>query len=639
MSDLNSAVFFTAIDRLSNTLSAMGERVLNFGKNAQETRKHISDLSERLVSFGERTALTAALISESASKLLGWSEALQEPVHDMQKSMATMAATTGFAGDQLEEIKHRAMEFAAVHLDFTTEEWVAGFTRLRGIFQDTGRAMHAEGIVSILRRFGVDSSAATRLLRLALANLHTDAAATGDKLTATIQAFGFAHEAMNQVAMTARPVGAEAPAANAFFSELLALNGEAQHLLSGGCGAMIFSSLIQGLEDANGKGKIALNSSHELVAALVQLRPQLTRTPTQNLDALAAMGLRGQLLRQLGHLDEVATKQQQMATHSGALSNTYATARANMADATQRRHQDWANVADALSGSALGIEATTIKVLTGAVAGLSTQIEHHSKLAGLAATALTGIGSAAYRGVQAIKYGVGLPAFESLALPFTYATEAVTGIVNATNLWTAAQWLLTASLSRTVLTIGGIMVVAAVLRRAAYSIYRAWNSVAAFFEKLWGKIRRTFASAVPWMENGGERMMKALGKGILSAVEWPVKAAQTLASKMGGVFHFHSSPAYGLLREVMLHFNLGRELARRTQPAGVVSAAARLVATAAPESAGVRGTLVIHYSPNITINSASVAAQDWVKAARDHGRELMRVIDEQMRRRARLNFA
>ena len=713
-------LLFSGVDRLSDTLSGIGQGLIDFGDRAQEAGEKLGSMGERMVGFGERLGLTAALASEGANKLHEWSDAIQEPAQDMQKTMATMAAMTGLGSDALDQLKQRAVAFAATHPGTTADEWVTGFIRMHGIFQGTAQAMHAEDITAMLKRLGVDNDATTKLIQVAWSNLRTDSATTGDQLTKAIQTFGLDPAAANQFATAVGRLGASA--AHAPFSEVLALTGEANRLLGGGRGASMFASMIQGLETAAAKGKATIDFSNGLVAALHQLKSQLSGTLTAKLADLAAMGLSGQgpqLLKLLDNLDEVAQKQKQIGDSSGALSKAYGTATANMADATQRLHQHWSNLADGLSSPALGIQARATDLLSDAVQDLSKRIENHSKIAAVAAIALTGLGGAAYHGVQALSArgtisifaGEGLQAaqwaikaldFESITLRFIYAKDAIAGIVSATNLWTGAQSLLNAALAPTALTIGAIVVAVAALAVAAYEIYEHWSAVKGFFVKLWDDVKVIFADAAEWMKNAGENLVKALGEGILAVAEWPVKAAESLAEKIGGFFHFHSPPAYGPLREAIVNFRFGEELAKHMKPAPAIAASigmaagiaaapmiyfpfAELVqpaasAVAAPHSpfgaaptriaaaasafflsfprvSDTRGipeaqtrdslrqprenhtqragiTINVNYSP--TINGG--APDDWIKAARQHADELMRIIDSKLNRRNRLEF-
>lgn len=422
--DLPFAVIFSGVNRLSNTLSNIGSGFSDVGSSAQTASAHLADFGERMVRVGEGMTIASALASEGANKLHEWGEALQEPAIDMQKNMATMAAMTGLAGDQLAAVKQRAVEFSSIHPGTTADEWVSGFTRMQGIFHDTQQAMKAEDITAMLKRLGVDNDAATKLIQVAWSNLRTDSATTGDQLTKAIQTVGLAPEAANQVATAVGRMGASAATAHAPFSEVIALTGEAQRLLGGGRGATMFVSMIEGLEKAANKGKATIDFSHGLIAALQQLKAQIAGTPMEKLAPLQEMGISNapQMLNLLNNLDEVAAKQKQIGNSSGALSKAHGIATANMADATARLHQNWSNLADAISTPALSIQARATNVMSDAISGLSRITEHHSKIAGEAAISLGLIGSAAYHGLNAMS---------SLGTSFIFLGYAQEGVAKA----------------------------------------------------------------------------------------------------------------------------------------------------------------------------------------------------------------
>jgi hypothetical protein len=59
----------------------------------------------------------------------------------------------------------------------------------------------------------------------------------------------------------------------------------------------------------------------------------------------------------------------------------------------------------------------------------------------------------------------------------------------------------------------------------AFAIYHWWGPISAFVERLWGNIRGIFSGVVDWLKTVGLDMMKSLGEGILSGIEYPFKAA------------------------------------------------------------------------------------------------------------------
>jgi hypothetical protein len=192
------------------------------------------------------------------------------------------------------------------------------------------------------------------------------------------------------------------------------------------------------------------------------------------------------------------------------------------------------------------------------------------------------------------------------------------------------------------------------LGRAAWSGVVDWAQH--FFGGLWNRIKKIFTTGTDRLKTAGLNMRKSFGEGILSGSEYPFKAAWGVAKKLGGLLHFHSPPEVGPLRKPALNFRFGEELARHFHAAPIAIAAERMAtvaaaptisisehgATVASFGAGERagGGIVIHYSPSITVNGARGSpADDWVKAARQHAHELIHIIDQQLARRRRLEFA
>jgi hypothetical protein len=670
MAELKFAVLFEAVDQLSGKLGTIGSALGRFTTMVKAAGAPMRNLGDAMANFGLRMGVVSAVMSEGASKMREWSDSMAEPAMGMERQLATMSAMTGLAGDQLDAIKRRALDFASVHPGVTADEWVGGFTRMRGIFQDTAQAMKAEDVSAMLTRLGLDSSVATRLIQVGWANLRTDAATTGDSVTRAIQAFGLAPEQANNFAMAVGRMGASAAAANAPFSEVLALAGEAQRLLGGGRVSMIFASMMQGLENAAAQGKVAIDFSHGLIAALQQLKSQLTGTPIERLAQLKDMGVTGgpQLLKLLDNLGEVTTKNQQIANSAGALGKAYGTATANAADEVKLLHQNVSNLYDALYSPALPTINRWLGDLVGVTREASGAAEHHSGIARIAALSLTALGTGGYYALQAMSTLGTSMFFAGTALKMIAPLfGAVGGIFSSIGSLGAVAGMASVPLLAAIAA-------AAALGFAAYEIWKHWNSVKLALVKTWEGIKEIFTSALDWMRDMGANLVRALADAIKAAIDYQIEAAKSLAAKIGGFFHFHSPPAYGPLREAMLNFRFSDTLADQlkatpklmaaaTGLAAVIAAsalppvrlAAAMATTATPgtialppptsvstppfvrerrEAAGASTQITIHYSP--VINSTS--PDEWVKAARQHADELVRIIDSKLYRRDRLKF-
>ena len=696
------SVLFEMVDRLSPKIPAIVGGFDNLTEHVKSTMEAFGAIGEKMIGFGENMAVAGALGTEGAERIHEWSEAVQEPAIAMERVMATMAAMTGLAGDQLEVIKRRAVDFASVHPGVTAEEWISGFTQMQEVFHNVAKAMKAEDIAAMLGRLGIQAESATKLIEVSWSNLRTDAAMTGDELIKSVQLYGIASNQVDQFATATGRLGASAAAAHASLAEVFALSGEAQQLLGGGRGAMMFASMIQSLELAASKGKVNIDFSHGILAGLEQLNSLLSGTNIDKIGELQKMGVGNpaEMLKLLENLGQVVSKQQQIANSTGVLNTAYGKAVANMSDATQRLQQNWSNLGDAFSTPALGFETRATNILSDAVAGLSKHIEKHSAIAGAAAISLGVLGGATYHALSAMSAlgsmfifaGYGMTAIKTIIPAVVtglsaFSTTAMTmqstlgGVISLTNLWAAAQWAVNAAFVAT--PIGWFVLGAAAIGVAAYEIVKHWSAVAGFFEKLWTDVKMVFTDAVDWMKNAGINMVKALGEGILSAIEYPVKAAEALADKIGGYFKFHSPPAYGPLREAVLNFRFGEELAKHIKWAPVIAASTTLAAgiaafpivamaeraapavapmmamieraapvvfetgmerrparsaegrrASATAAASDRAVFNITLTYNVTANSGA----DFEQSARKHADTLVRVIEDKLNRRNRLKF-
>jgi hypothetical protein len=674
MANLQFAVLFSAVDQLSNKLGAIGNAVSRFTDIVTVGSERVHSMGQRMVEWGEKIAVATAVLSEGADRLHEWSQALSEPAFAMQQSMATMVAMTGLGGNALDKIKERAAAFANTHPGVTAEQWVAGLTRMRGIFQDTMRAIAAEDTAAMLSRFGVDGSAAANLLAASWTNLRSLAQQTGDALMRTIQLFGLAPDSAQQLALAIGRLGGTGAQTNTTLPELLSLLGQAtQQFGGGGRGAMMFDSMIRDVVQKSAEGKGAIDWSHGLAQGLAHIRAEIVRlAPADRLPALGKMGAtdRAAMATFLNHLDTVAGKQKQIADNAGTLSKAYGTATRNAADATALLHQNISNLYDAIYSPALSTITGWLADLTGVAQTASAATGRHSTIARYAAPSLTALGGGAYyslRGLAALGTmtafaGKGVQALSTLLdvqshyLRVLYAWDRITNIATAVKGFGGSLVSAIPSIAR----FGAILYVnpltwyiagAVALGAAAYEIYKHWDVIAPFFERLWARLKGIFTDAADWLKTAGPNMMKSLGEGILTGVEYPFKAPWQVAEKVGGLFHFHSPPDYGPLRDAVLNFRFGEELGARIQPAPVVGAASKMAAgIAAPVvraeptgqasagRAGAGNTIHIHYSPHINVTGGPSAKDEWVKAARQHADELVRIIRGKLQREARLSF-
>src|ERR1019366_8644269 len=122
MPDLKYAVIFSAVDQLSDKLSSFGGGFTNLGNQVEAYSGKMFEAGEGLTRFGERLSLDAMLMKDGADHLRELSDAISEPAFAMQKSLATTAAMTGLADNELAKLKETAIDFSNHHPGTTAEQ-------------------------------------------------------------------------------------------------------------------------------------------------------------------------------------------------------------------------------------------------------------------------------------------------------------------------------------------------------------------------------------------------------------------------------------------------------------------------------------------------------------------------------------
>ncbi len=658
MPDLKYAVTFAAIDRLTDKLSSFGGGFLNLGNRIQKCSTKLSETGESLTRFGERLSLDTMLMKDGAEHLRQLSDAISEPAFAMQKSLATTAALTGMAGEQIAGLKEKAIAFSNTHPGVTAEQYVEGFTRMRETFQDTNKAFQAENVAAMLARFGVDGRTAVNLFGEAYLNFGLDAKRASDQFYAAMQAGSVMPEDAQQFAQAIGRLGGIAATTKTPFSELLALAGTAsQQLGGGGRGAMMFASMIRELVVAANEGKASIDFTHGLAGGLSQLRAQMAGLSTaEKMTALKGMMVSdpGMMLTYLDNLDKVAAKQRTITSSTDALGKGYKIATNNAVDLMAQLHQNADAFYDAVASPALPMYSAAIGWLTTEVQGLTSATEKHSTIAKDFVFGMSAAGNLAYYGATALStFGMATMGLGSGMEALGYAIKGVTG----------AQWLFNLAIGANPIVIATAAVVG--LGVAAYELYEHWNGVASFFSGLWDRIKSIFRAFDRW--TGG--WAASLGKTILTGIAGPfgmiaseiighwesIKAAcEKIAGGIKSFFVGHSPPPAGPLHDLG-RITIAETIADRIRPAPVLAAIRRTAAAAAIASttivAGAAGPALagggaggIVINAPITINAqagADTAALENIvlRALDNHRYELARILDQERERKERTVLA
>jgi hypothetical protein len=673
-------VYIGATDELSDKLGNIGSKLTGFIDRVTSAGEKISSLGDRMSDWGLKIGLTTALLSEGASKVKEWSDAISEPAFAMEHSMATMGAMTGLGADALSNIREHAIQFSNTHPGVTAEQWADGFTHMREVFQDTGKAMDATDVAGKLKRFGVDSAAAQGLLSSVFANLGTDAKTTADQFVETTKLFGVDPSKTEQFGMVIGRLAGTAEAAHTPLAGIMALAGQAQQMIQGGRGAQVFASMVQEL-GANAQ-KTGIDMRHGLVAAFHQVSDELNGlSGTDKLARLKELGFGEEgslILPWLDNLDKLDVAQSKIAKSSGVTDKTYAAMTANAADKVALLHTNVSNLYDALMAPALPTVNTWLGRFTGLVQDATSAAGHHATAAKWMALGILGVGDAAYYGLQGLS-AIGSTVFfvgsatkmlgkfmdvESLALRSMYAWDSIksvgSGILSlGSSMLSAvpAVWAFAASLSALEI-LSGVGIILAIAG-AAYEIYEHWGHLGEWFSSLWAGVENIFSGVGNWLLGWAP----AVGKEVLFGLTGPfgmigyeiykhAGSIEAACKKLGGIvesyFVGHSPPPVGPLH------NLGRitiaeTIAARIRPAPILSAVARTaaaVASAAPtmDGGGVAmagtggggsggGAPIINYS--VSINGTGLNERQLLSVLRDNAYALRQILTSQEARAER----
>lgn len=183
-----------------------------------------------------------------------------------------------------------------------------------------------------------------------------------------------------------------------------------------------------------------------------------------------------------------------------------------------------------------------------------------------------------------------------------------------------------------------------------------WKAIAFLFGLVWEKIKSVFSEKIKFIFTigkiffaAGKNIITMLWNGIKSMASKPIEAIKAIVQKVRDYLPY--SPAkegpFRDLHKVKIVETIASSM--KAQPmvnaiAGVTRASTAALNAKAP-ARGVAGTtgggsVVIHYSPNITIGGGAPAelVQNFEAELRKHAGQIQRMIEEAMQRKQRLSF-
>jgi TP901 family phage tail tape measure protein len=211
------------------------------------------------------------------------------------------------------------------------------------------------------------------------------------------------------------------------------------------------------------------------------------------------------------------------------------------------------------------------------------------------------------------------------------------------------------------IALGGLPIVIAAIAAGAYEIYKHWAGIKTFFGeigaalvKFWDIIKpeNLFGKLIPDFFSWGAKLVKTFAQGLLSVMNYPAEAVEKIMHKVASYLPGHSPAEVGPL-SMLDRMPFSETFAQSIKPAPVIHAVSNLAGAlrvamptlvppmgqAARGGSGTGGgQVIIHYQPKVTVNGAGGSPDDWVKAMRRHGDELVRIVKENAFREARLRF-
>ena len=333
--------------------------------------------------------------------------------------------------------------------------------------------------------------------------------------------------------------------------------------------------------------------------------------------------------------------------------------------------------------------AEWLQKVTAKLDGLAKQFPNVTKYVVLGTAALIALKVATIAGGFAFTYvkGVwltGIAVLKTLRAAYLLSTGATIASTNATKAaiivskaFTAAQWLFNAALSAN--PIGLVIVAITALIAAGVALYRNWDTVTAFFGKMWENIKAWTSKGIQWLTsafmnfsplgiligsfgkidswlsnfslyNSGKKIIQTLSSGIMSKAKDLIDSVKGVFSKVRDYLPFSDAkvgPFSDLTKSgaaIMstLAEGAGREQSLQQSMSGNMQSSRNGLLQNAESAAGGMGggSIVVHLSQNISVPGGDNAAvRDQAAAGAREGVEgFESKLNELMNRRRRLSY-
>jgi len=180
-------------------------------------------------------------------------------------------------------------------------------------------------------------------------------------------------------------------------------------------------------------------------------------------------------------------------------------------------------------------------------------------------------------------------------------------------------------------------------------VIKHWSKITKFFSDLWTKVKGVFTGFVEWITGLGDRFFQAgsnivnsIWRGIKSMINKPIDAIKGMVTKIRNLLPF--SPAKeGPLRDIH-RIKLVETIVSNIKVKPAVDAMRRVTNAMAGPVGGINptpaiaapsgGNITLHYAPVINGGGSNI-----IDELKKHDRQLLRMIDEAVRKRDRTRYS
>jgi hypothetical protein len=525
---------FLATDYVSPILKNIEGRIESVNAQVKNTA--------RWREAGENIAMAGAPIAAAGGAVALALRSTVNAAGQMQSTIAGVAAVTGLFGSQLDAVREHAESFSEKHFTVSAQQYVEGFGRAYQNLHNVALAQKAvDDAVRAAGATGANYLEVLQLMTVAHENLRVNSTAVADALAATQRQFAIGPEQIQQMTLGIAKLAPSLKAMGGDMTDAFAIAGQAEQLMGGGRGVQMISRLFETLPEIANKAHLNLDKG--LFGVLDQIQARIRGYGAkQQIDVLAGMKIdrtmAPEIMRLLGSLDKMRSASEAIKGAGGTILTAAEVQRAaTFAAQSELLAHSWENLKETI-GYALLPGVTRV---AGAMASAVTYVREfataHPQIVKFAVT-FAAIGAA----IAIVAGGVLVLAGGLLAaISYIPALAGMGGV----------GWAIAAGIGLAVNAVGALL--------AVFPKFRAFTAEAF---------------------SAGANLIKALASGIWSAITFPQRAAEAVATKIMSYMPWHSPSEEGPMR-YLNRIRIVETMAETIRPGPALAAIRRTAAAIA----------------------------------------------------------